>query len=149
MRALCAGVQDTNALVQRTSLDLLLVGFPMHNTQLIPSDMAQLVTAALSAILRRDMSLNRRLYAWLLGSELNVASLPPDHPFVRQVGELPETPKTSVYFDMYSRDYLIQVCSDKWLVSQRSRRTILLFLLTVKEKMSGTFVLSNCLLMLN
>jgi hypothetical protein len=46
-------------LVQRSALDLLMVCFPMHNNQLLYADMVRLVTAALSTILRRDMSLNR------------------------------------------------------------------------------------------
>jgi hypothetical protein len=59
VNALCAGVQDSSVLVQRSALDLLLVGFPMHNSQLVRMDMVRLVTAALVTILRRDMSLNR------------------------------------------------------------------------------------------
>jgi hypothetical protein len=59
VNALCAAVQDSSVLVQRSALDLLLVGFPMHNSQLVRTDMARLVTAALVTILRRDMSLNR------------------------------------------------------------------------------------------
>lgn len=56
---LCACVQDSSVLVQRNALDLLLVGFPMHNSQLLRSDMLRLVEAALVTVLRRDMSLNR------------------------------------------------------------------------------------------
>ncbi|XP_072393465.1 protein DOP1 homolog isoform X2 [Diabrotica undecimpunctata] len=68
---LCAAVQDSSVLVQRSALDLLMVCFPMNNQQLLYADMVRLVTAALTTILRRDMSLNRRLYSWLLGSEIN------------------------------------------------------------------------------
>lgn len=57
--ALSAGVQDSSVLVQRSALDLLLVGFPVHNSQLTYEHMVSLVTAALITILRRDMSLNR------------------------------------------------------------------------------------------
>lgn len=32
-------------------------------------DMIRILSAALHVVLRRDMSLNRRLYAWLLGTE--------------------------------------------------------------------------------
>ncbi|GLG96495.1 Protein of unknown function [Gryllus bimaculatus] len=100
--ALCAGVQDGSVLVQRSALDLLLVGFPMHNSQLVRSDMVRLVTAALVTILRRDMSLNRRLFAWLLGSEVNTSLLGAEHPLVKRPSS------NSNYFDMYSRDMLIQ-----------------------------------------
>ncbi|XP_060520914.1 protein dopey-1 homolog [Cylas formicarius] len=68
---LCAAVQDSSVLVQRSALDLLMVCFPMQNKQLLYADMVRLVTAALSTILRRDMSLNRRLYSWLLDSQSN------------------------------------------------------------------------------
>lgn len=102
-------MQDSNVLVQRTSLDLVLVGFPMHNTQLVPSDMILLVTAALSTVLRRDMSLNRRLYAWLLGLELNRGTLPPEHPYLRTIEQTPDVSPSNIYFNMYSKDLLIEV----------------------------------------
>lgn len=63
--AICACVQDSMVLVQRSGLDLLQVGFPMHSTQLSKSDMIRLVTASLVTILRRDMSLNRYYYILL------------------------------------------------------------------------------------
>lgn len=59
VNGLCACVHDSSVLVQRSALDLLQVGFPMHNSQLLKSDMTRLVTASLATILRRDMSLNR------------------------------------------------------------------------------------------
>ncbi|KAL1518230.1 hypothetical protein ABEB36_001886 [Hypothenemus hampei] len=67
---LSAAVQDSSVLVQRSALDLLMVCFPMQNKQLLYADMVRLVTAALTTILRRDMSLNRRLYSWLLESDV-------------------------------------------------------------------------------
>lgn len=62
MSGLCAAVQDSSVLVQRSALDLLMVCFPMQNKQLLYADMVRLVTAALSTILRRDMSLNRSVF---------------------------------------------------------------------------------------
>ncbi|KAF4532766.1 hypothetical protein B566_EDAN003546 [Ephemera danica] len=96
--ALCAAVQDTSVLVQRSTLDLLLAGLPMHNSQLVRPDMLQLVTAALTTILRRDMSLNRRLFAWLLGTEVGSGT-----------SELRRTLSSEGhnYFDLYSRDLLV------------------------------------------
>lgn len=61
VNGLCACVEDSGVLVQRSVLDLLLVGFPMHNKQLVRSDMTRIVTAALDTLLRRDMSLNRQV----------------------------------------------------------------------------------------
>ncbi|XP_008187338.1 protein dopey-1 homolog isoform X1 [Acyrthosiphon pisum] len=109
--AICACVQDSMVLVQRSGLDLLQVGFPMHSTQLSKSDMIRLITASLVTILRRDMSLNRRLYAWLLGNEVNLTLLSSDHPLVklRKAREL----TTVKYFEMYSRDLLVQAIKIK------------------------------------
>ncbi|KAJ9601413.1 hypothetical protein L9F63_000437, partial [Diploptera punctata] len=107
VNALCAGVQDTSVLVQRSALDLLLVGFPMHNSQLVRADMVRLVTAALVTILRRDMSLNRRLFAWLLGSEVNISLLSSEHPLVKK-SKGTDIPASNLYFEMYSREMLIQ-----------------------------------------
>lgn len=63
-------MQDSSVLVQRSALDLLLVGFPMHNTQLLYTDMVRLVTASLATILRRDMSLNRYYNILVVGKSI-------------------------------------------------------------------------------
>jgi len=69
--ALCASVQDSNVLVQRSALDLLLHVFPIHSCHLTQSDTITILSAAITVVLRRDMSLNRRLYAWLIGTDAN------------------------------------------------------------------------------
>lgn len=102
--ALCAGVQDSSVLVQRSALDLLLVGFPVHNSQLTRESMASLVTAALVTILRRDMSLNRRLFAWLLGTEVSTSILKRK----ADTTVLESAENTPTYFDIYSKDMLIE-----------------------------------------
>ncbi|XP_012258853.2 protein dopey-1 homolog isoform X2 [Athalia rosae] len=99
--ALSAGVQDNSVLVQRSALDLLLVGFPVHNSQLIREDMVLLLTAALVTILRRDMSLNRRLFAWLLGTEVNMSIL-------KKKIDPAAAEASATYFDIYSKDMLIK-----------------------------------------
>lgn len=71
VQSACAAVQDSSVLVQRSMLDFLLAAFPMHNGQLTKRDMLKIVKAAITVILRRDMSLNRRLYAWMLGTDCN------------------------------------------------------------------------------
>ncbi|XP_030749093.1 protein dopey-1 homolog isoform X2 [Sitophilus oryzae] len=95
---LCAAVQDSSVLVQRSALDLLIICFPMQNKQLLYADMVRLVTAALSTILRRDMSLNRRLYSWLLETETN------NLPLVQVEGELnkevSDPKKHSIAYDL-------------------------------------------------
>ncbi|XP_030388134.1 protein dopey-1 homolog [Scaptodrosophila lebanonensis] len=71
MSALCACLNDSVILVQRNTLEFLLLGFPMHTTLLGEEDLVKLVTNGLNTILRRDMSLNRRLFSWLLGAEVS------------------------------------------------------------------------------
>ncbi|KAK0181813.1 hypothetical protein PV327_000009 [Microctonus hyperodae] len=99
--ALYAGVQDSSVLVQRSALDLLLVGFPFHNSQLEHKQMVLLLTAALVTILRRDMSLNRRLFAWLLGTEVNPMIL-------KKNVDIEETELAASYFDLFSKKMLIE-----------------------------------------
>uniref|UniRef100_A0A4W3IME8 DOP1 leucine zipper like protein A n=1 Tax=Callorhinchus milii TaxID=7868 RepID=A0A4W3IME8_CALMI len=67
VEAVSVSVQDSSVLVQRSTLDLILFCFPFHLSQATRPDMIQILSAALHVVLRRDMSLNRRLYAWLLG----------------------------------------------------------------------------------
>ena len=73
VQALCNALQDSSVLVQRSTLDFLLLAFPMHNGQLTRKDLAAVVEAAINVVLRRDMSLNRRLYLWFLGSSTHQA----------------------------------------------------------------------------
>uniref|UniRef100_A0A8C7CH99 DOP1 leucine zipper like protein B n=1 Tax=Oncorhynchus kisutch TaxID=8019 RepID=A0A8C7CH99_ONCKI len=64
VKALCLSLQDSNVLVQRNMLEILLFFFSLATCL----DTIRVVSAASLTLLRRDMSLNRRLYAWLLGS---------------------------------------------------------------------------------
>ncbi|XP_077281487.1 protein DOP1 homolog isoform X1 [Temnothorax americanus] len=100
--ALCAGVRDTSVLVQRSALDFLLIGFPMHNGQLTHRDMILLIKAALVTILRRDMSLNRRLFAWLLGTEVSTSILK------KKTHATADTKEDVTYFDTYSKEMLVE-----------------------------------------
>jgi hypothetical protein len=95
--------------VQRAALDLLLVGFPLHQPQFVRADMVRLVASVLASLLRRDMSLNRRLFSWLLGLEVNPSHFPASHPMGLQQhqrlsssseeeGALP-----SPYFTLYTK----------------------------------------------
>ena len=63
--------------MQRSTLDVLLLCFPLHSPHLTTQDHLQHMLASLKVLLRRDMSLNRRLYAWLLGTDSNGVSLLP------------------------------------------------------------------------
>ena len=81
-RAICLALRDSSALVQRSVLDLLLQGLPAHQPQIVVGGMEGPVTSMLATLLRRDMSLSRRLFSWLLESEINPALLPSSHPIV-------------------------------------------------------------------
>jgi hypothetical protein len=59
VRALSACFHDGTVPVQRSALDLLVVGFPLHEPPLGREDMMSVATAALSVVLKRDISLNR------------------------------------------------------------------------------------------
>lgn len=73
LRCFAAGLGDEQLLIQRGFLDLLVTHLPLHSTVLQqrvkPEDLELLVTAAAGVVTRRDMSLNRRLWTWLLGPE--------------------------------------------------------------------------------
>lgn len=71
IRSFCAGLTDSNVLVQRGFLELLLKNVPLSLPllQQSPGDLERLLLSAISVVLRRDMSLNRRLYIWLLGPD--------------------------------------------------------------------------------
>ena len=73
IRCFATGLQDEQPLVQRGFLDLLVSHLPLHAPALqslvSPNDLDILVAAAMSVVLRRDMSLNRRLWTWFLGRE--------------------------------------------------------------------------------
>ncbi|KAG0232967.1 hypothetical protein BGW42_007780 [Actinomortierella wolfii] len=69
VRAFSATVGDSQLLVQRAMLDIMVVHFPISNGLIEQRDLVVLVKAAVGVVLRKDMSLNRRLYAWLLGPQ--------------------------------------------------------------------------------
>ncbi|KIW78364.1 hypothetical protein Z517_08199 [Fonsecaea pedrosoi CBS 271.37] len=73
VRCFATGLQDEQPLVQRGFLDLLVSHLPLNTPILqklvIPSDLDILVMSAMSVVLRRDMSLNRRLWTWFIGRE--------------------------------------------------------------------------------
>ncbi|CAG8475177.1 8083_t:CDS:10 [Diversispora eburnea] len=75
VRAFSATLGDRNVLAQRAILDLLVINFPLKDKNLgeimQQDDLILLMKSAASVVLRKDMSLNRRLYAWLLGPDDN------------------------------------------------------------------------------
>jgi hypothetical protein len=73
IRCFESGLLDTQLLVQRGFLDLLVSHLPLNSPVLQertgPEDLERLASAAAGVVSRRDMSLNRRLWAWFLGPE--------------------------------------------------------------------------------
>ena len=59
-------MDDSNILVQRSTLDLAIAFISFHKTDIPLADVVKILTYALSVFLRRDMSLNRRIFQWLL-----------------------------------------------------------------------------------
>lgn len=73
IRCFESGLADPQLLIQRGFLDLIVTHLPLDSPVLQDrvgkEDLERLVTAAAGVVLRRDMSLNRRLWAWFLGPE--------------------------------------------------------------------------------
>ncbi|KAI1438027.1 putative regulator of reproduction dopa [Xylaria sp. CBS 124048] len=73
LRCFAAGLGDEQILIQRGFLDLLVSNMPLNSKVLQKrvksDDLALLLRAAAGVVIRRDMSLNRRLWAWFLGPE--------------------------------------------------------------------------------
>ena len=70
IRAFSSALEDDDLLVRRGALDLLLQSLRIDGVALKRAqaeDRVILMRAASSVVLRRDLSLNRRLYSWLLG----------------------------------------------------------------------------------
>lgn len=101
-------------MVQRNTLEFLLLGFPLHTTILSQNDLIKLVTNGLNTILRRDMSLNRRVYSWFLGTEVlnssknmfeneeDINSLNSSKPSIQ------DDINHETYFEKYSKNILIK-----------------------------------------
>ena len=91
-----------------------MLGFPIHSSPLTRPDMVKVISAAIKVVLRRDMSLNRRLYAWLLGTDMSANPLltaPADQkPLQRQDSHSTVSSETETmdYFNLYSKDFVTQ-----------------------------------------
>ncbi|XP_059506163.1 protein dopey-2 isoform X2 [Stegostoma tigrinum] len=111
VKALCASVQDSNVLVQRNTLEILFYFFPLCScldpnncvVRMTREDMVLVLSAALHTVLRRDMSLNRRLYAWLLGTDIKGGHMTADADFSSSPEDCAKT-----YFEKHSKDLLVR-----------------------------------------
>ncbi|XP_072186645.1 protein DOP1B isoform X2 [Excalfactoria chinensis] len=108
IKSLCVSVLDSNVLVQRNTLEVILFFFPFdtaldynENTILLRrTDLVYVLSAATQTLLRRDMSLNRRLYAWLLGSDIKGGTFAPE--------STTSEDHAIYFFGKYSRDLLVE-----------------------------------------
>lgn len=107
LRCFAAGLGDDQLLIQRGFLDLLVTHLPLHSkvlqTCVKRDDLELLLKAAVGVVTRREMSLNRRLWTWLLGPEPSVGDpesglASPSSPSGQTNGTL--TTRTS-YFEQY------------------------------------------------
>lgn len=73
IRCFESGLADPQLLIQRGFLDLIVSHLPLDSPvlqqRISKADLERLVAAAASVVSRRDMSLNRRLWAWFLGPD--------------------------------------------------------------------------------
>uniref|UniRef100_A0A452V4A2 DOP1 leucine zipper like protein B n=1 Tax=Ursus maritimus TaxID=29073 RepID=A0A452V4A2_URSMA len=111
VKSLCASLLDSNVLVQRNNLEIVLFFFPFYTCldsseraiPLLRSDIVQILSAATQTLLRRDMSLNRRLYAWLLGSDIKGNTIVPESELSNSYED-----QSSYFFEKYSKDLLVE-----------------------------------------
>jgi len=71
LNALIASVQDSVVLVQRTVLDLLLIHFQLDQNIFTLEETSRLMKHVILVHQRREISLNRRVYNWILGPQEN------------------------------------------------------------------------------
>ncbi|XP_029420732.1 protein dopey-2 isoform X3 [Nannospalax galili] len=110
VKSLCASLLDTNVLVQRNNLEIVLFFFPFYTCldpddrtiPLLRPDIVHILSAATQTLLRRDMSLNRRLYAWLLGSDIKGNTIVPESEISNSYED-----QSSYFFEKYSKDLLV------------------------------------------
>uniref|UniRef100_A0A8C5IGP6 DOP1 leucine zipper like protein B n=1 Tax=Junco hyemalis TaxID=40217 RepID=A0A8C5IGP6_JUNHY len=108
IKSLCVSVLDSNVLVQRNTLEAILFFFPFYTALdckestilLRRADLVYILSAATQTLLRRDMSLNRRLYAWLLGSDIKGGTFAPD--------STTSEDHAVYFFGKYSKDLLVE-----------------------------------------
>lgn len=115
LRCFAAGLGDEQLLIQRGFLDLLVTHLPLHShvlqKRVKSEDLQLLITAAAGVVSRREMSLNRRLWTWLLGPEplSNDSEGGPESPTSVIGDPLESSPSSRTwYFEEFGLQPLIQ-----------------------------------------
>jgi hypothetical protein len=79
VRCFVAGLTDSHLLVQRGFLDILVSHLPLHSPVLqrlvVQQDLDRLMQAVVQVLLRKEVSLNRRVWTWMLGPGLTQQDL--------------------------------------------------------------------------
>ncbi|OAF71519.1 hypothetical protein A3Q56_00724 [Intoshia linei] len=66
--SICYCFSDSNILAQRNAIEFVMNAIPIHSHILLHSDMTKLMASAIKILLRRDISLNRRIFSWFLAN---------------------------------------------------------------------------------
>ncbi|KAF6775906.1 hypothetical protein AHF37_04954, partial [Paragonimus kellicotti] len=134
LESLCCLFGDSILLVQRDALDFLQIALPIHlhaspnvtiaNGPLSTAELSALCSCALSVLLRRDASLNRRLFTWLRGTtERSVA----ERPFrivsglldrIDLGGSIIECLLPEILWYTYAQFHALQQRSDAWFSNE-------------------------------
>ena len=98
---MCAAFDDSNVLTQRITLDFAISYISFHNSPLPKPHIVKLLTYSLGVLLRRDMSLNRRIFQWFLNVDSNNATEINQSVSVEDEDE--DKTMTDSYFNLYSK----------------------------------------------
>eukprot|EP00794_Sanderia_malayensis_P000522 gene522-1172_t len=111
VNALCSSLEDSNVLVQRITLDFMLTFIPLDSEVVTQSHLVNLLMHSLAVVLRRDMSLNRRLYQWILNINNNghqTETSRKNGAKSNVVEDHDDVTATSVnYFEQHSKKYVV------------------------------------------
>ena len=107
MNAICASLDDASVLVQRITLDFVISFISFHATSLEKKHLVKLLTYALGVFLRRDMSLNRRIFQWLLNVNGEGQSLVVNENASQDDRTDDEIIEEESYFESHSKELLI------------------------------------------
>ena len=133
IRSFVSGLADTQVLTQRGFLDLLVSRLPLDSSVLQEhadkEDVEKLISCAVGVVIRRDMSLNRRLWTWFLGPDNTEETQELDGEDVALNDEAGFQGKSSIqqaYFDRYGlkllKSTLIKMIHSKYLSSSEQAR---------------------------
>jgi hypothetical protein len=143
-------LQDPNSLVQRSILDLINMCLPLSTNQITKGDKLQLIVVAIHVVLRRDMSLNRRIYSWFMGSGKPISNSSKSNSLNSAQSSISDRNQASImtnqnennkkenYFISHSKNLLISAI--KMLLNNKKDSSILYLVnddLTLSNSVSG------------